>query len=237
MDKDNLKPVIESLIFASGEAVTIARLANILEGVERRTIRAAVDELMEEYRGRGGGFYIDEVAGGYQFRTTPEFAPWIKKLFRSGPRRLSRAALETLSIAAYRQPLTRAEIEAVRGVDSGGVLATLLDKRLIKITGRKNTPGRPAVYSTTKEFLETFELKDLASLPSLKEIESPEEEEEEEKENVVEDTSGERPAETGEAAESNSGGRDLVEAEGRGADNRGPGEGQRDGGNETGNTG
>ncbi|MFQ5442422.1 MAG: SMC-Scp complex subunit ScpB [Thermodesulfobacteriota bacterium] len=236
MDRDNLKPVIESLIFASEEAVTIARLSNILEGVERKAIRAAVDELAEEYRGRGGGFFIDEVAGGYQFRTTPEFAPWIKKLFKTGPRRLSRAALETLSIVAYRQPLTRGEIEAVRGVDSGGVLATLLDKRLIKITGRKNTPGRPAVYSTTKEFLETFELNDLASLPSLKEIESPGEEEEEKKD-VVEERAEERPTETGEAAESDSGGRNLVEAQGRGADNRGPGEGQRGGGGETGDAG
>ncbi|HLC18765.1 MAG TPA: SMC-Scp complex subunit ScpB, partial [Thermodesulfobacteriota bacterium] len=176
MDKAILKPVIESLIFASEGAITLSNIMSVIEGAERAEVKAAVNELIEEYRGRGGGLFIEEVAGGYQFRTNPDFSPWLKRLLKIGPQRLSRAALETLAIVAYKQPVTRGELEAVRGVDSAGVLATLLDRRLIKITGRKETPGRPVVYGTTKEFLETFELKDLSSLPTLKEIEIPEEE-------------------------------------------------------------
>ncbi len=176
MEKESLKPILESLIFASENALTLGHMVSILEGAERGTIRLALDELIEEYRVRAGGVSIEEVAGGYQFRTNPENAPWVRRLFKTTGKRMSRASMETLSIIAYKQPVTRGELEAVRGVDSGGVLSTLLEKRLIKITGRKETPGRPVVYGTTKGFLEAFDLKDLACLPTLKEIQALEEE-------------------------------------------------------------
>lgn len=180
MAEDNvgLKALIESLIFASAGLVTLNDLCRVLPDEERDAVRGALNELVEDYASKEGGFLIEKVAGGYEFRTRPEFAPWIKTLLGASPRRLSRAALETLAIVAYRQPATRGEVEAIRGVDSGGVLSTLMERRLIKISGRKNTPGRPVVYTTTKEFLEVFDLKDLSSLPNLKEIEAPEEAEE-----------------------------------------------------------
>ncbi len=189
MDMENLKSVIEALIFASESAITINSICGILEGVDRKEVREAIEVLSTEYAERNGGFFLEEVAGGYRFRTQSEHAAWLKRLFKIGPPRISKAAMESLSIIAYRQPITRSELEAIRGVDAGGVLAKLLDKRLIKITGRQETPGRPVVYGTTKEFLETFDLKSLSCLPSLKEFKSLEEEydtEEEEREEFEE---------------------------------------------------
>lgn len=175
-DKDSLKPLIESLIFASEGALSLDRLSGVLEGEERAAVKEAVEELIEEYKGSGRGILIEEVAGGYQFRTNPESSPWLRKFFKIGMQKISKAAMESLAIIAYKQPVTRGELEAIRGVDSGGVLATLMEKRFIKITGRKEVPGRPVVYGTTKEFLETFDLKDLSCLPSLKDIQKMEEE-------------------------------------------------------------
>ena len=175
MDKEGIKPVLESLIFASENAISFASLCNILEGEDRATVKAALNELISEYGGKNGGLFIEEVAGGYQFRTNPEHAPWLRRLFKMGAQKISKAAMETLAVIAYKQPVTRGEVETIRGVDSGAVLATLMDKRLIKITGRKEAPGRPVVYGTTKEFLETFDLKDLGCLPSLKDIQTLEE--------------------------------------------------------------
>jgi segregation and condensation protein B len=176
LDKDNLKPVLESLIFAADSAISFEKLAGILEGEEKAIIREALGELIEDYRAKAGGFLIEEVGGGFQFRTNPEFAPWLRKFFKIGMQKISKAAMESLAVIAYKQPVTRGEIEAVRGVDSGGVLATLMEKRFIKIVGRKEVPGRPVVYGTTKEFLETFDLKDLSCLPTLKDIQKMEEE-------------------------------------------------------------
>jgi segregation and condensation protein B len=158
-------------------------MAGVLESVEKPLIREAVTELVDEYLERGSGIYIEKVAGGYQLRTQPGHAPWIKRLFKSQTQKLSKAAMEALSITAYKQPTTRGELEAIRGVDSGGVLKKLLDRRLIKIVGRKDTPGRPAVYGTTKEFLEAFELKDLSNLPTIKDTLLNEENEED----IIED--------------------------------------------------
>jgi segregation and condensation protein B len=110
------------------------------------------------------------VAQGYQFRSKPEYGEWIRKLKRITPARLSQPALETLAIIAYKQPMLRAEIESIRGVDVGGVLRLLLEKKLIKIVGRKNVPGRPIIYGTTQRFLEVFSLKDISSLPTMEEI-------------------------------------------------------------------
>lgn len=176
LDKDSLKPVLESLIFAADSAISLEKLAGILEGEEKAIIKEALLELIEDYRARAGGFLIEEVGGGFQFRTNPEFAPWLRKFFKIGLQKISKAAMESLAVIAYKQPVTRGEIEAVRGVDSGGVLATLMEKRFIKIVGRKEIPGRPVVYGTTKEFLETFDLKDLSCLPTLKDIQKVEEE-------------------------------------------------------------
>lgn len=176
LDKDSIKPVIESLIFSAENAISFERIAGVLEGEDKAVVRAALNELIEDYRTRGGGFFIEEVANGYQFRTNPEFAPFLRRFFKIGLQKISKAAMETLAVVAYRQPVTRGDIEAVRGVDSGGVLATLMEKRFIKIVGRKEAPGRPVVYGTTKEFLETFELKDLSCLPSLKDLKKMEEE-------------------------------------------------------------
>ena len=176
LDKDSLKPVLESLIFAADSAISFEKLVGILEGEEKPAIKEALHELIEDYRAKAGGFLLEEVAGGFQFRTNPEFAPWLRKFFKIGMQKISKAAMESLAVIAYKQPVTRGEIEAVRGVDSGGVLATLMEKRFIKIVGRKEVPGRPVVYGTTKEFLETFDLKDLSCLPTLKDIQKVEEE-------------------------------------------------------------
>src|SRR3972149_6640376 len=176
LDKERLKPIIESLIFAAESAISFERIFGALEGEEKAAVKAALSELIEDYRARAGGFYIEEVASGYQFRTNPEFAPWLRRFFKIGMQKISKAAMETLAVIAYKQPVTRGEIEGIRGVDSGGVLATLMEKRFIRIVGRKELPGRPVVYGTTKEFLETFELRDLSCLPSLKDLKKMEEE-------------------------------------------------------------
>ena len=124
-----------------------------------------------EYEDRRGGFYLDEVAGGYQIRTRPEYTEWIKKLIQPKPLRLSKPALETLVIIAYKQPIIRSDIEHIRGVDCGGVLRVLLERKLVRILGRKEIAGRPLIYATTKRFLEVFDLKSLRDLPTPKEIE------------------------------------------------------------------
>ena len=168
MEKGELKALIEAILLVSPRPITVERLRKIVE-VERRVLLDALDELIEEYRCGGRGFYIEEVAGGYQFRTRERFTPWLKRLEGLRPPSLSRAALETLAIIAYRQPVTRAEIEEIRGVEVGGILRNLLQRRLIKVLGRKDIPGRPIVYGTTREFLELFGLKDLSALPVLEE--------------------------------------------------------------------
>jgi len=171
MEREQLKSVLESLFFASEGPLTPAQLGEILAGVERKEIVSGVEELSAEYNAAGRGFRLTEVAGGYQLRTARENAEWVKKLYQEKPARMTRATLETLAIIAYRQPITRAEIEAVRGVDVDGVVATLLERRLIRIVARKDIPGRPFLYGTTAEFLELFNLKDLSHLPTLKEME------------------------------------------------------------------
>ncbi len=176
MEKSELKSVIEAVIFAADHAITFEKLMGVFEGQEREDVRVALKELIADYIERSGGIVIEEVAGGFQLRTRPEHAPWLKRFFKVGIQRVSKAALETLSIVAYKQPLTRAGLEEIRGVDSAGVLKTLLERRLVRIVGRQDAPGRPVVYGTTKEFLETFSLSDLASLPTLKEIETLEQE-------------------------------------------------------------
>ncbi len=162
--------IVESVLFAAAAPVSLRRLVEILDGPTAKEVRAVLERLMAEYAPGRHGIQLHEVAGGYQFRTARENAPWVRAVFRDKPARLGRAALETLAIVAYKQPVTRAEIEALRGVDVEGVLSTLMARRLIKISGRKEAIGRPLLYSTTPEFLETFGLKDLQTLPALNEL-------------------------------------------------------------------
>ena len=167
---ENIKGILESLLFISEEPLTIDRLKNILAPVTAAEIRSALKDLIVEYQERHGGFQLKEVAGGYQFRTRSEYTEWIKKLIQPRPPRLSKAALETLAIIAYKQPLIRSDIEHIRGVDCGGVIRVLLERNLVRVLGRKEIPGRPLIYATTKRFLEVFDLKDLKDLPTPKEI-------------------------------------------------------------------
>lgn len=166
-----LKGILEALIFCSQSPLSLERMVSLVDGADRRDVKRAVEDLVLEYRNRQGGLEIVEVAGGFQVRTRPEFAPWVAKLRQQKPARLSRAALEAVAIVAYRQPVTRAEIEAIRGVDCAAAIGSLLEKKLIRIVGRKEVPGRPILYGTTQEFLELFGLKNLKSLPTLREIE------------------------------------------------------------------
>jgi len=168
---ENIKNIIESLLFVAGEPLAIERIRKVLEIADTKEIRNALEDLLQDYETRKGGFFLDEVAGGYQIRTRPEYREWIKRLIQPPPVRISKAALETLAIIAYKQPLLRSDIEHIRGVDCGGVLRMLLERRLVRVLGRKEIPGRPLIYATTKQFLEVFDLKDLKDLPSPKEIE------------------------------------------------------------------
>ncbi len=169
--QENLENIIESLLFVAEEPLTVEKLKKILETVDAKEIRSALQTLVDRYDVRGGGFKLAEVAGGWQLRSRPEYNEWIKRMLQPPPQRLSKAALETLSIVAYNQPIIRADIEHIRGVDCGGVLRQLLERKLVRVLGRKEIPGRPLIYATTKLFLELFELKDLKDRPSPKEIE------------------------------------------------------------------
>ena len=170
MEERLLKAILESLLFAAGEPVSLARMGNALESVPRDTIRQALTEMTAAYLNDGRGLVLEEIAGGYQLRTPSAHAPYIRRLLSAKPPRLSRPLLETLSIIAYRRQVTRPEIEQLRGVDTGGVLETLLERGLIRIAGRKDAPGRPMFYETTPGFLELFGLKTLEELPDLEEF-------------------------------------------------------------------
>ena len=168
----DLPAIIESLIFTADSALSTDRLCDLLTEFERGEIKSALSGLVEYHQGRGGGFELVEVAGGWQFRTRPAFHSYITRHIKTRAAKFSQSALETLAIVAYRQPITRAEVEHLRGVDCGGVLKTLLEKHLVRILGKKDIPGRPLIYGTSKEFLEVFGLKDLKSLPTLREIQA-----------------------------------------------------------------
>jgi segregation and condensation protein B len=172
MNPYEIKAIVESILFAAGTPVPLRRLAEVI-GVTQAEVRTAVTLLMQEYAVAERGIRLAEVAGGYQFRTAAEYADYVKKFVQEKPSKLSRAALETLSIIAYRQPLTKAEVELVRGVDVDGVLNSLLTKKLIRVVGRKDVAGRPWVYGTTPQFLGLFGLNDLSSLPPLPAIHEP----------------------------------------------------------------
>lgn len=168
----DLKAIVEALVFASDFPLALDRLHEFFkdQGVERRRLLEIIEELKGEYDARRGGILFKEVAGGYTFRTRPDAAVWIRRFRAAKPLTISAAALETLAVVAYRQPVIKAEIDKVRGVDSGGVLKGLLEKRLVRILGRKDVPGRPIIYGTTKKFLDVFNLRDLNDLPTLEEL-------------------------------------------------------------------
>lgn len=170
---DELKPLLECLIFVSPVPLTSKKVVEILgDSFTPKAVEAALQALKADYDSPDRGLYLQEVAEGLQFRTKPRYSEWIKLMKKVAPTRLSKAALETLAIIAYKQPVVKGDIELLRGVDVGGILRTLLEKNLIRILERQEVPGRPILYGTTKRFLELFELKDLSSLPSLEEIKS-----------------------------------------------------------------
>ena len=171
VNNSELKGIIEALLFVAGEPLSIDRIKNILEDADKKSIQDMLWELQHEYDMRLSGLRIVEVAGGFQIASRPELAQWIKRLRKvKQSSRLSKPSLETLAIIAYKQPLVKAEIEDIRGVDSSGVIKGLLDKHMIKIVGRKDVAGRPILYATTREFLQYFGLRDISDLPTLKEF-------------------------------------------------------------------
>jgi segregation and condensation protein B len=166
-----IRAVLEALVFASPHPITPRQIAEVLGGVPKAAWEAALQELKDEYARDGRGLQLVEVAAGYQITTRPEYNDWVRELLDPrAPTRLSIQALETLAVIAYKQPVTLPEIIDLRGVKSGGVIKTLLEKRLIRITGRKEVVGRPMLYGTTKEFLLQFGLKDLSELPRIEEF-------------------------------------------------------------------
>ena len=171
MERDEIKSIIESLLFVADGPQTLQRIGEALDQADRQTSQGVLAELQAEYEGQNRGVRLVEVAGGYQLRTAKANADWVKKFLGGRPARMGKATLETLAIVAYRQPITKAEVEAIRGVDVDGVITTLLERNLIRAVARKDVPGRPFLYGTTPEFLQLFNLKDLSHLPTLKEME------------------------------------------------------------------
>ena len=167
---ENVKAVMEALILASEAPLGLEKICAVIPGLEKEEARKILGDLMAEYARRAGGICLQEVAGGFQFRTRPELGQWVKKLKGTKPAALSVSAMETLAIVAYRQPIVKSEIESIRGVDAGHALKVLLEKKLLRILGRKDVPGKPIIYGTTKKFLEVFNLKDLSELPTLREL-------------------------------------------------------------------
>src|SRR6266508_5276123 len=166
-----LKGIIEAILFVSSEPLSVDCLQGVVEGVSRAELMGALRALQADYAAEGRGLQFVEIAGGFQITTRPDCAPWIKRLEKAKEgARLSRSAMETLAIVAYKQPAVRAEIEQIRGVDSAGVLKTLLERRMVRIVGRKDAPGRPIMYGTTRQFLQAFGMKDLSDLPALRDI-------------------------------------------------------------------
>src|SRR6266568_156596 len=169
LSEPRVRTVVETLLFVAERPLAVEDLRQAT-GVEPARLEKALDQLSGHFRDGVCGIVLHEVAGGWQLRTSPDNVDFARRFLRVKPQRLTRAALETLAIVAYRQPVTRPEIEEFRGVDCGAVVKALLERRLVKILGKKEEPGRPILYGTTREFLEFFSLKDLASLPTLREF-------------------------------------------------------------------
>ena len=170
MERDQQKKIVEALVLASREPISAARIADIVPRCTPSVVKELVKELELEYERQDRAFEIWEVGGGYQIRTRPAYAVYVRQLQREHSFRLSRAAMETLAVVAYKQPVTRAEIENVRGVDVGAVIRSLVERKLVRIAGHREVPGRPLLYATTKRFLEVFGFSRLEDLPTLREI-------------------------------------------------------------------
>jgi segregation and condensation protein B len=165
------KQILESLLFASDAPIGLGTLVEVMAGPDKDDVRAALDEMAREFEESGRGVALAEIAGGYQLLSRRECAPWIERMLRSRRKvRLSRAGLETLAIVAYKQPITKTEIDGIRGVDSSGSLHTLLERNLVLIAGRSKAVGRPLLYATSPDFLEYMGINDIADLPELKEL-------------------------------------------------------------------
>lgn len=172
MDLDNLKPVVEALIFAADEPLPLKQIKALVEDTTDKDIQKVIDQLNVEYSQANRAISVNMIGGGYQMVTRPKYAPWIRKFFQKRIQtRLSHAALEALSVIAFKQPVSRVEVDAIRGVNSDGVIRTLLERKLITMAGRADGPGRPLLYKTTQEFLQHFGVNDLADLPKPKELE------------------------------------------------------------------
>ena len=170
LESGQLKAIVEALVFASPEPLTPKMLFKLLSDEPKEDVLEAVRELQADYE-RRGGLHLAEVAGGFQITTRPEFHEWVRRMFHERTtQKLTVQSLETLAVIAYKQPITTAEIGEIRGVNTSGVLSTLLERHLIKIVGRKNVIGRPFLYGTTKEFLIRFGLKDLNDLPKVEDM-------------------------------------------------------------------
>ena len=171
IDMRELKAILEAVLFVSPEPVPVARLMSIMGTVSKAEVVQALDILAHDLDQEGRGIQLVQVAGGYRLATKQEYGPWLKRMDKAkAAQKLSRSALESLAIIAYKQPLVRAEIEEIRGVETSGVLRTLCERKLVRIVGRKDVPGRPIMYGTTKFFLEHFGLQDLTQLPPLREF-------------------------------------------------------------------
>ncbi len=171
MDLSDIKKAIESIIFISDQPVTVDKLSLAFPNIDRLQIRMCLKELISDWEELNRGFFLAEIAGGFQFRTDPKHSEDISNYNKKIKKfRLSRAALEVIAIIAYKQPVTRVEIESIRGVDSSGVINVLLERRVVEIKGRKEVIGKPFLYGTTADFLEVFGLKSLNDLPTLKEL-------------------------------------------------------------------
>ena len=171
IDAQELKAILEAVLFVSPEPVPVARLMSIVGTVSKAEVVQALGILTHDLDQHGRGIQLVQVAGGYRLATKQEYGPWLKRMDKAkAAQKLSRSALESLAIIAYKQPLVRAEIEEIRGVETSGVLRTLCERKLVRIVGRKDVPGRPIMYGTTKFFLEHFGLQDLSQLPPLREF-------------------------------------------------------------------
>ena len=171
IDARELKAILEAILFVSPEPMPVARLMSVLGTVSRAEVVQALGLLTHDLDQDGRGIQLVQIAGGYRLVTKREYGPWLKRMDKAkAAQKLSRSALESLAIIAYKQPLVRAEIEEIRGVETSGVLRTLCERKLVRIVGRKDVPGRPIMYGTTKFFLEHFGLQDLSQLPPLREF-------------------------------------------------------------------
>ncbi|MEW6457355.1 MAG: SMC-Scp complex subunit ScpB [Acidobacteriota bacterium] len=173
LEKEKIKSIIESLIFASHEPLNVEKIKNVLSEYDSTKVERAIDALIEDYSNNKRGIVLRKIGGGYEFYTNPEYEKWVRNVSKpKNFQKLSQASLETLASIAYKGPLTLSEISFYRGVNSSSPLRTLLDKKLVRIVGKKNSPGRPSLYGLTKEFFKYFGIDSIEDLPSIEEIAS-----------------------------------------------------------------